>query len=158
MGTLYELTDNLRMIQQLIEDGAEGLDDTLESVEMALEEKVEGYSMVIRNIESDVDGIDKEIKRLTERKQVLKNGIDRMKNNLQFALTSTGKKKVQTEKFTVSLRKSTSVQIVDESKIPEEFFKVKVEKTVNKKDLAQQLKETEIEGARLVENESLQIR
>lgn len=158
MGTLYELTDNLRMIQQLIEDGAEGLDDTLESVEMALEEKVEGYSMVIRNIESDVDGIDKEIKRLTERKQVLKNGIDRMKNNLQFALASTGKKKVQTEKFTVSLRKSTSVQIVDESKIPEEFFKVKVEKTVNKKELAQQLKESKIEGARLVENESLQIR
>lgn len=158
MATIFELSADLRLIQNMIEDGAENLDDTLESIEMALEDKVEGYSMVIRNIESDVDGLDKEIKRLTERKQSLKNGIDRMKDSLQYALASTGKRKVQTEKFTVSLRKSTSVQIVDESKIPEEFFKVKVEKTISKKELAQRLKESEIDGAVLVENESLQIK
>ena len=158
MATIFELTEYFRTIQNLIEEGAENLEDTLESIEMAIEDKVEGYSMVIRNIESDVDGLDKEIKRLTERKKMLENGIDRMKKNLQFALAATGKRKVQTEKFTVSLRKSTSVRIVDESKIPEEFFKVKTERTISKKELAQRLKEQEIDGAELVENESLQIR
>lgn len=156
MATLYQLTDDLQIIQNMIEEGVEGLEDTLESIELALEDKLEGYAMVIRNVESDVDGLDKEIKRLQERKQMLKNGIERMKNNMQYSLASTGLRKVQTPKFTVILRKSTAVHIDDESRIPEEFFKVT--KIISRAELTKRLKEEEIEGARLVENESLQIK
>ena len=38
---LYELTDSYQKILQLIEDGGEGLEDTLESITDAIEEKAD---------------------------------------------------------------------------------------------------------------------
>jgi len=156
MATLYQLTDDLQIIQNMIEEGAEGLEDTLESIELALEDKLEGYAMVIKNVESDVEGLKAEIKRLSERKTTLENGIKRMKENMQFALEISGNKSVKTPRFTIGLRKSTAVQIEDEEVIPEEF--VKVTKTISRSELAERLKEQEVPGAKLVENQSLQIR
>lgn len=160
MATLYQLTGDLLTLQQMIEDGTEGLEDTLESIQLSVEEKLEGYAMVIKNIESDVDGLKAEEKRLSERRKRMEREIQRMKDSMAQALETIepdkkGAKRLKTEKFTFSFRKSTSVQIVDETKIPEEFFKV--ERTISRSELTARLKEHEIPGAELVEKQSLQI-
>ena len=49
---LYELTGAYLQIQNMIEEGAEGLEDTLESIQDALEDKADGYGRVIRNLEA----------------------------------------------------------------------------------------------------------
>ena len=68
-------------------------------------------------------------------------------------------KKVDTGKFKVSLRKSKKVEILDETKIPLDYMNEKHEWTPNKTELARALKAgAEIEGAVLVENESLQVK
>jgi len=161
MATLYQLTGDLLTLQQMIEDGTEGLQDTLESIQLSVEEKLEGYAMVIKNIESDVDGLKAEEKRLADRRKRMENEIQRMKDSMAQALETIepdkkGAKRLKTEKFTFSFRKSTSVQIVDETKIPEEFFKV--ERTISRSELTARLKEHEIPGAELVEKQSLQIK
>lgn len=161
MATLYQLTGDLLTLQQMIEDGTEGLQDTLESIQLSVEEKLEGYAMVIKNIESDVDGLKAEEKRLADRRKRMENEIQRMKDSMAQALETIepdkkGTKRLKTEKFTFSFRKSTSVQIVDETKIPEEFFKV--ERTISRSELTARLKEHEIPGAELVEKQSLQIK
>lgn len=159
MATLYELNDMYRNIQFLIESGEyteEELKFAMEQVNGEIAEKLEGYAMVVKNLESDIAGLKAEEKRLADRRKSLEEGVKRMKEAMQDTLFLTGEKRVKTSKFTISLRKSTSVEVENEDLIPEEF--VKITKTISKSELAKRLKETEVPGAKLVEKESLQIR
>lgn len=157
MATLYELNGALLQLQRMIEDGAEGLDDTLESIELAVGEKLEGYAMVIKNIESDIEGLKAEEKRLAERRKAMENSVVRMKNAMADALLTVEGNRLKTDKFTFSFRKSTSVQIEDETIVPPQFCKTTT--TVNKSDIAKALKNGDaILGVSLVENQSLSIR
>jgi len=153
---IYELTNDFMKVQQMIENGGEGLEDTLEAIECALEDKVEGYVSIIKNITSDIEGLKAEEKRLAERRKALENSIDRMKSALEFALHSSNKEKVKTAKFTVSFRKSSSVEITDENLVPSEF--IKIEKKIDKAQIKNLLKQQELEFARLVESKNLQIK
>ena len=157
MASLYQLNNAYAQLQQMIDDGQEGLEDTLASITDAVEEKLEAYAMVIKNIESDVEGIKSEEKRLAERRKIMENGITRMKQAIAETLQNSGQDKVKTEKFTFSFRKSSKVEVSDIDSLPEKF--VKIERTVSRSELTQALKSGEqIEGAQLVENQSLQIR
>lgn len=157
MASLYQLNNAYAQLQQMIEDGQEGLEDTLDSITDAVEEKLEAYAMVIKNIESDVEGIRSEEKRLAERRKIMENGITRMKQAIAETLQGSGQDKVKTEKFTFSFRKSSKVEVSDIDCLPQEY--VKVERTISRAELAKALKAGEqIQGAQLVENQSLSIR
>lgn len=159
MATLYELNDMYRNIQFLIESGEyteEELKFAIDSVNGEISEKLEGYAMVVKNLESDIAGLKAEEKRLADRRKSLEEGVKRMKEAMQDTLLQYGEKRVKTAKFTISLRKSTSVEVENEDLIPHEF--VKITKTISKSELAKRLKEAEVPGAKLVEKESLQIR
>lgn len=157
MATLYELNNAYARIQQMIEEGHEGLEDTLESITDAVEDKLEGYAMVKKNIESDIAGIKAEEKRLSERRKSLENSINRLDQAITDTLILVEGNRVKTSKFTFSFRKSTSVKVEDESIIPPQF--IKVQKTVSRADIAKALKDgLQVDGASLVENQSLSIR
>ena len=157
MTTIYTLTGDLLAIQRMIEDGVEGLDDTLESIELAVADKLEGYAMVIKNIQSDIDGLKAEEKRLADRRKAMENNVERMKQAMRDALLTVEGNRLKTDKFTFSFRKSTSVQITDETLIPPQF--IETETKVVKTDIAKMLKDgAQIPGASLVENQSLQIK
>lgn len=157
MASLYQLNNAYAQLQQMIEDGQEGLEDTLASITDAVEEKLEAYAMVIKNIASDVEGIKSEEKRLAERRKIMENGITRMKQAIAETLQGSGQDKVKTEKFTFSFRKSSKVEVSDIDSLPQQF--IKVERTISRADLAKALKAGEqIKGAQLVENQSLQIK
>lgn len=160
--TLNEIDGMIYNIQQLIQDGADqeqiqALLDAKDMLEMERGAKLEGYAMVVKNLESDVNGIDSEIKRLTERKRFMQNNITNMKQRMAETLQSVEGNRLKTDKFTFSFRKSTSVQIEDETLIPPQFFKTIT--SVSKSDLTKAIKNgEEIAGAKLVENQSLSIR
>jgi len=157
LASLYQLNNAYAQLQQMIEDGQEGLEDTLDSITDAVEEKLEAYAMVIKNIESDVEGIKSEEKRLAERRKVMENGVVRMKQAIAETLQNSGQDKVKTEKFTFSWRKSSKVEVSNIDSLPQEY--VKVERTISRSELAKALKAGEqIEGAQLIENQSLSIR
>ena len=157
MASLYQLNNAYAQLQQMIEEGQEGLEDTLASITGAVEEKLEAYAMVIKNIESDVEGIKSEEKRLSERRKVMENGINRMKQAIADTLQNSDQDKVKTEKFTFSFRKSMKVEVSNVDSLPQQF--IKVERTISRSELAKALKVGEqIKGAQLVENQSLSIR
>lgn len=159
MATLYELQGAYAKIQQMIEEGVEDLQDTLESIEGALEEKLESYAMVIRNIESDVEGLKAEEKRLAERRKIMESGIKRMKENMQNAMSSTGEKKIKGEKFTFTVQKNPpSLNIVDDKVIPDEFITIETVRNIDKKALLAKAKEQEVPGVEIRQGESLRIR
>jgi len=158
MATLYELTNQYKMLQNFIEENdAEGFELALSQIEGEVASKLEGYAMVIKNIESDISGIKAEEKRLAERRKTMESNVDRMKQAMQDALLTVEGNRVKTDKFTFSFRKSTAVKIEDETLIPPQFIETKTE--VVKSDLMKMLKDgAQIPGASLIENKSLQIK
>lgn len=161
MATLYEITDSLKLIQSLIEEGAdeEVFAEAIAKNEMDLADKLEGYAMVMKNIESDIDGFKAEEKRLAERRKSMESKIKRMKEAMHDAMSSTGEKKIQGEKFTFTVQKNPpSLKVMDDKLIPGHFFEQQ-EPQLNKKALMDELKAgNEIAGAEISEGESLRIR
>ena len=161
MATLYALTGDLLQIQQMIEDGMD-LGDTLESVELEIADKLEGYAMVIKNIQSDIDGLKAEEKRLSERRRSLENSVKRMKEAMSSTLElveddDKGKKRVKTDKFSFYFIERASAVVKDVNELPINFIKTEIK--ADSKALTEYLKSgNEVKGATLKVNKSLSIR
>lgn len=161
MATLYALTGDLLQIQQMIEDGMD-LGDTLESVELEVADKLEGYAMVIKNIQSDIDGLKAEEKRLSERRRSLENSVKRMKEAMSSTLElveedDKGKKRVKTDKFSFYFIERASAVVEDVNELPINFVKTEIK--ADSKALTEYLKSgNEVKGATLKVNKSLSIR
>ena len=75
---------------------------------------------------------------------------------MKWILLELDKKKIETDLGNLSLRKTTSVEIVDLSKIPKEYLTVKEEVTPSKKLIGDCLKKNiAVSGAMLREDYSL---
>lgn len=159
MATIYEIADKYKLIQQLIEEGAEPevFSGALKAIDGEAAEKLEAYAMVIKNVDSDIKGLDAEIKRLQERKKSMQNNVVNMKETMAMLLQTVEGNRLKTDKFTFSFRKSTKVEIDNIDMIPEDFVRKLYD--VNKTDLKKYMERGAIvNGARLVENQSLSIR
>lgn len=125
MASLYELTDSYIQLQQVIEDGNdENLEAILKTINDEIEIKAENYAKVMRNMDGDIAAIDSEIERLQNKKRVLQNGIDRMKQSLYNSMKEIGKEKFKTELFSFTIAKNggkTPVVIEDEGQVPMEY-------------------------------------
>lgn len=158
---LYELVEEFKELEELASDEAidqQTIADTLESVGAEIEEKADGYAKVIKTLEGNVDVIDKEIKRLTEKKNTIKNNVTNIKNSLENAMLITGKTKFKTELFSFGIQKNPpSVVIDDESKIPQDFY-IEQDPKLDKTALKNFLKENEVTYAHLQQTEGLRIR
>ncbi|MEB6277528.1 siphovirus Gp157 family protein [Staphylococcus gallinarum] len=161
MSTLFDLTDNYKQVYELIsEQGDEqALNDTLASINDALEDKADGYVSVIKSLESDNKAIDEEIKRLQQRKTTNKNGIDRLKESLKEAMESTGKTKFKTALNSYNIQNnSPSLNVIDEKHIPKDFWLSQAPK-IDKKALLKHLKEeNEVPGVEIKQTQSLRVR
>ncbi|WP_438798142.1 siphovirus Gp157 family protein [Staphylococcus pseudintermedius] len=161
MTTLFNLTDAYQQVYDLIaEQGEESaLIDTLQSINDALEEKADGYVAVIKTLEADNVAIDEEIKRLRQRKTSNQNGISRLKESLQFSMESTGKEKFKTALNSYSIANNPpSLDVVEESLIPTEYWVSQAPK-LNKKDLLKDIKNgADIKGVEVKQTRSLRVR
>ncbi|EGQ3289313.1 siphovirus Gp157 family protein [Staphylococcus pseudintermedius] len=161
MTTLFNLTDAYQQVYDLIaEQGEESaLIDTLQSINDALEDKADGYVAVIKTLEADNVAIDEEIKRLRQRKTSNQNGISRLKESLQFSMESTGKEKFKTALNSYSIANNPpSLDVVEESLIPKEYWLSQAPK-LNKKDLLKDIKNgADIKGVEVKQTRSLRVR
>lgn len=161
---LYEMTETAKQLMQLFEDGdipEKAVEDTLESI--GVQDKLEDYCKVIKSFEYDTGTIDRELERLKSAKERTQKAIDRLTKAVAEYLATTKSRKATAGTFSLSLRKSESVQINDESKIPDKFIvtKTTVKTSPDKTAIKKFLKENEentVEGAVLVVNENLQIK
>ena len=106
---LYDITASLLTLQSLLEDpevDQQMVEDAIGDYTEELEIKADGYCKVIKNLEGNVEAIDKEIARLQAKKKACKSGIDRLKANLFDSMKSLNKEKIKTELFTVAIQKN----------------------------------------------------
>lgn len=160
MSTLYELTGQYLQLLDMAEDSdPEVFADTLEGLDGEIEEKADNYAKVIKILEGDVNSIDSEIKRLQERKKSISANVKRIKSNLENIMRVTGKTKFKTLLFSFGIQKNpASVSILDETNIPEEFWKPQ-DPVLDKTKLKDYLTlNGSTEYAELVQTEGLRIR
>ena len=128
---LYELTADVMTLQEMLENEVEEeqmLLDTLEGVQYEYEYKLEQYAKVIRNLEADANAYKLEANRLNERRRVIENNIDRLKNHMFESMKATGINKVKGTLLNVSIQKNGGKLPVivdcDVKDLPESVVKV----------------------------------
>lgn len=161
--SIFQISTELQtIVNQIIETGGEitpEIEQSLQISEAELETKSVKYGYAIKQMEFDNKAIDDEIKRLQAMKKTRTNAIDRLKNVLSTTMQSFDIPEIDTPTMKINFRKSTSVEIIDEEKIPAEFVTIKQTTTVRKVDIKKALKDGDkVAGAQLVENQNLQIK
>ena len=156
---LYELNESFQQIQTLIEEGQEGLQDTLESIELAIEEKLENIGKVIKNLEAEASAFKEEEKRLADRRRSLENNIKHLKQYAENSMVVTGDKKIKAGLFTFAIQKNPpSVSVFNDVIVPKKYY-VPVDPKLDKTKIKEDLKNGEnIPGVELKQSESLRIR
>ena len=161
---LYEISSDMRALEKLLDEGEidqQTLNDTMEGVEMAFDEKAKAIGMVFRNMDGDIAALDTEIARLADRKKVIKNREASLKEYLKHNMQATGISKIEHPLFAIVLAKGRDVvEITDEESLPDEFVTVRTVVAADKRALLAALKKGDVvEGARLVKSEpSLRIK
>ncbi|MBC6148069.1 siphovirus Gp157 family protein [Listeria innocua] len=156
---LYELTDNYLRVQELLEENkTEAVEDTLDALTDGFHDKAENIVKIIKSLAADSEMAGKEAKRLLKRKQALENNVQKLKTYLQTEMERMEIRKINSTLFTIQIQKNpASVEIVDEALL-KPFFLLQ-EPKIDKKRIAEILKSgEEVEGAKLVESESIRIR
>lgn len=162
MATIYELTEEYRVLLELAEDpevDPETLADTLEALGGEIEEKADGYAKVMKQLEADAAALKFEEKRLSSRRTVCENNIKRMKAALQAAMEATGKKKFKTDLFSFGIQKNPAKLVIDDDRhIPHDFM-IQPDPVPNNKAIRDALNEGfEFGWCHLEQTESLRIR
>lgn len=155
---LYELSIAFQEVQNMELD-PEVMQDTLDSIEGAIENKAENIAKLIRNLESDVKAYKEEEERLKTKRQATENKVKWLKTYLEDNMKLTGKTKFKSGMFNFSIQKNpASVNILDERIIPKEFLIPQLPK-IDKTALKDVLKTgVEVPGAELKQTEGLRIR
>ena len=128
---LYELTSDVLALQDLLENELEDeqmLLDTLEGVQWEYEFKLEQYAKVVRNLEADAEALKNEAARLTNKRRVIENNVERLKSIMFDSMKATNTPKVKGNILSVAIQKNGGklpvVVDVDTSKLPDELVKV----------------------------------
>lgn len=165
MANIYELTESMRLIWSLMENGIledSDLEEIFDNTKEELSFKLEGYCKLIKNLESDVSGLKSEEKRLSDKRKYIENTIERCKKAMENALLVSGEKKLACGTFTVSIQKNPKklvLDVTDTKDIPEEYFKIP-EPEIDRAKMKEALESGEnLEGiAHLEQSESLRIK
>ena len=140
---LFELTENYVKFFTMLEEAdeiTEELEEMANNLNIAIEEKSDNYVKMIKNLDADVEAYKNQEKQFNKKRKTAENKISWLKKNLQSSMEQTGRKKVKTELFTISIQKNTpALDITSEDNIGDEYYKV--ERTLNKKDLLKDIKE-----------------
>lgn len=156
---LYDLVGNYKKVYEMDLDD-ETWQDTLESIDSAIEQKADGVMYVIRNLEVDVIGLKDEEKRLKSKREVAERKIKRLKQYLQENMEAVGKTNFKTQLFAYNIQNNpASLKLTDEKLIPEKYYTVETSRKYDNKAIKNDLKAGKvINGAELRTSQSLRIR
>jgi hypothetical protein len=130
--------------------------EQLERLQIERDAKIENVICWIKNLESDASAIKAEAKSLTDRANKAENKAAELKDWLVGAL---GGQTFNSARCAVSWRKSESVEIEDEKKIPLQYMIKKTEYKPDKTAIKIMLKSgTEIQGCKIVKKLNPQIK
>ena len=178
MTNLYVIKKEFQEIIERAENASveefEALESELVINQESFKEKALSYVHVIKNLESDVSGIDTEIKRLQSMKASKVNLVEKLEKNIVEAMVLFESEKLDFGTFKLSTRKSESVDTSEIDNYIKEYgwenakeegydfgglYVEKVSYSGDKKEIKSLLKNGGLlHGCVIVEKKSLQIK
>ena len=132
MDTLYSLTGEYQTLMEYADsidpDDEQVFLDTLEGVIGTLDVKMDDYAIVMDHMKAREEFIDQEIKRLTERKNAIKNNRTRMNEKLYESMRATDRRKVVTDLHTFSIAKNGGkLPLIIDGEVTDKYQKIIME-------------------------------
>ena len=161
--SIYQIQSEYQLlINQVIDADGELSPEVMEALqinEQQLQSKAIDYSYVIKQLDSDCEQIDAELKRLQQLKKVRTNLAERLKDTISNAMNLYEVEKIETPLIKLSFRNSESVEITNESQLDACFIVTKTVTTPDKKAIKDAIKNgVFVEGATISYNKNLQIK
>lgn len=155
---LYEIASSLKKLEEITEDENE-LASYLDSVEMQLKEKAENVIKFRQGLIASSEAIDSEIKRLSDIKKSFLRKADNIKGYISHTMEINDIERIDTDFTKIYFLNSETLDVVDESKIPEKYIKQIITKNVDKMAIKKDIKSgMEIPGTVLTTHKNLQIK
>ena len=167
MSSLYQLTSNFLEVDNLIEEylqaGEEDLAENLVKANQIIRNEIQnksvGFIHVFRNIDSQINAIDGEIKRLQDLKKQVKKKEENIKSMLKDSMELLGTTKIETDLGKISIRNNSGSLKIDDIDLIPNIYKEEVVTTTVKVDsnlIKKQIKAgIEIEGCHIEAGTSL---
>lgn len=157
--SLYEINQSYANLFDRFEEGEvtpEELQETGNMLAIELQNKSRNIIGYEKSIELAISTYKDEEKRLAERRKVLENKLDRYKEYVKKNMEQMGLQKIETPLGVLSICKTpASVEIIDESMIPNEYKIQKIVESVDKKAIKEAIQNGEnIQGVKLVEDKT----
>lgn len=162
--SLYELDNRMtRVIESgfaVDYDTGEVFDSTdLDELDALVADKLEGCGEWIKNQAAMADAIRAEEKSLAERRKAIENRIEKVKAYVAHVVAKQPNRRFETPRVSLSLRKSSHLEIDDGAPIPEDYMTIKHMYQPDKIAIKQAIKAGEtITGCRIVSEEKLQVK
>lgn len=161
--SLYQIRiDHLSLLQEIEDNDGELTDEVEQALVLTqdqFQEKAISYGFVLKTFDNTTSIIDAEIKRLMRLKERAEYHKGVFKQRLSEAMQQFGVEKINTPTLTLSFRKSESIEISDEDKVPDNFFDEKTVFTISKTRIKEAIKEgKQVPGAELISKQNLQVK
>lgn len=163
--TAIALAADYAKFQELIETSEdltpEMIADTLEGIEGALSDKLDGAFTYVRNLEGLAKTVDEEIKRLTDRKKSFENRAKSIRKYVLSCLLASGQDSLKTTTNTFTARKGVASVVIDNIELlPDELVTTQVLTAPDKKAIKEAIENgVEVAGAHIeIGERSLQVR
>ena len=151
--TLGEISSDIMLVQNSFELTEQEIDEQLDTLHTELHSKENGVYWFYKNIDSKIT-LAKEYKERAD--MVIKKlhyTQERLKGLVVEAYAASGQLPAYDEFYPIKIVQMGKVEVIDESKIPDEYYIEKIETRLDKRRILEELKEgNQIPGVRLIKN------
>lgn len=165
MATLYEIDQAILAVietgyQVDMETGEILFDcDDLENLQAEKDRKLEGCACYVKNLLAECEALRNEEMALAVRRKQKEKRIEHMKTYIAASMKLDDLSKFETPKCKLSFRKSTALEITDESRIPRNYTNEVITYKPDKARIKDAIKlGAFVPGAQLVERKNLQLK
>lgn len=135
------------------------IDAEIEALGGDRKKKLTDTALYVTRLLAESELLKARAKAIGDRAKAKANLADKLKRGIASSMVAFGDKKIESDDVVLTTRQSTSVDILDESAIPEEYIVVKTERNPNKTEIGKALKSgVEVAGAILKTNTSVIIK
>ena len=156
---LYELSEAMQAIEAMIEEGAEGLEDTLEALDLSFQQKAEGCMKLRQSKLAEADAIKAEIDRLQARESKLRKDAEWFREYVERNMLASNMTEVKSSLFKIKLGLNPpKVEVLNASLLPERYVRRTLTTAPDKTAIKEALKAGEnVPGARIVQDMKLRV-
>lgn len=157
---LYELAESINQVAYMMEDGVEGLEGVLETIDLSFQQKAEGIIKLHHSKIAEAEMIEKEISRLKLRSDKLRKDGEWLHGYVEREMLRTNTPEIKSSLFKIKITANPPrVEVTNQALLPDRYVRTTMTMSPDKMAIKEELqKGIEIPGAELRQDMKLKIK